>query len=568
MTTWKIKESDPTIIKRLMEEFRAPEIIARVMANRGLKSLTNSKTFFNPMLENLHDPFLMNNMDKAANVLQQNIINKKKIFIFGDYDVDGTTGSSALYLFLRSINCQAQIYIPNRISEGYGLSEKGIDNAKNWGANLIISCDCGINATKEVAYAKEKGLDIIVTDHHTPDQKLPFADAIINPNQVDCEYPFKGLCGGGVIFKLMQAVSKLLDLNDEVVYEYLDLITLGTSSDVVPLADENRIIVKQGLNKLFETQKPGLRALIEVSGLAENQLSVDGIIFRLAPIINAAGRLGDPNRVVKLFTTESYSEAQKLAHELDRDNRKRRKIQQSILEESIRKVNSEVDLSKEKAIVLWDENWHEGIVGIVAAKIKEIYNRPSIIISLKEGVGKGSARSVIGFDLFHNFSKCKELLISFGGHPMAAGLSLNEKKLLVFKEKISKLASEKLEDKDLINSLDIEGELDLNLINTSDSRFMNFLDKLGPFGPGNESPVFITRNVYPLENPKLLGKKGEHIKFSIRKNNNTLSAIGFNKGKDGEKMSNSQSIDIAYVVEKNQWRGNTSVQLNIKDIKH
>ena len=568
MTTWKIKESDPTIIKRLMEEFRAPEIIARVMANRGLKSLTNSKTFFNPMLENLHDPFLMNNMDKAANVLQQNIINKKKIFIFGDYDVDGTTGSSALYLFLRSINCQAQIYIPNRISEGYGLSEKGIDNAKNWGANLIISCDCGINATKEVAYAKEKGLDIIVTDHHTPDQKLPFADAIINPNQVDCEYPFKGLCGGGVIFKLMQAVSKLLDLNDEVVYEYLDLITLGTSSDVVPLADENRIIVKQGLNKLFETQKPGLRALIEVSGLAENQLSVDGIIFRLAPIINAAGRLGDPNRVVKLFTTESYSEAQKLAHELDRDNRKRRKIQQSILEESIRKVNSEVDLSKEKAIVLWDENWHEGIVGIVAAKIKEIYNRPSIIISLKEGIGKGSARSVIGFDLFENLSKCKELLISFGGHPMAAGLSLNEKKLLVFKEKISKLASEKLEDKDLINSLDIEGELDLNLINTSDSRFMNFLDKLGPFGPGNESPVFITRNVYPLENPKLLGKKGEHIKFSIRKNNNTLSAIGFNKGKDGEKMSNSQSIDIAYVVEKNQWRGNTSVQLNIKDIKH
>ena len=568
MTTWKIKESDPTIIKRLMEEFRAPEIIARVMANRGLKSLTNSKTFFNPMLENLHDPFLMNNMDKAANVLQQNIINKKKIFIFGDYDVDGTTGSSALYLFLRSINCQAQIYIPNRISEGYGLSEKGIDNAKNWGANLIISCDCGINATKEVAYAKEKGLDIIVTDHHTPDQKLPFADAIINPNQVDCEYPFKGLCGGGVIFKLMQAVSKLLDLNDEVVYEYLDLITLGTSSDVVPLADENRIIVKQGLNKLFETQKPGLRALIEVSGLAENQLSVDGIIFRLAPIINAAGRLGDPNRVVKLFTTESYSEAQKLAHELDRDNRKRRKIQQSILEESIRKVNSEVDLSKEKAIVLWDENWHEGIVGIVAAKIKEIYNRPSIIISLKEGIGKGSARSVIGFDLFENLSKCKELLISFGGHPMAAGLSLNENKLLVFKEKFSKLAFEKLEHKDLINSLDIEGELDLNLINTSDSRFMNFLDKLGPFGPGNESPVFITRNVYPLENPKLLGKKGEHIKFSIRKNNNTLSAIGFNKGKDGEKMSNSQSIDIAYVVEKNQWRGNTSVQLNIKDIKH
>ena len=568
MITWKIKKSDPAIIKRLMEEFRAPEIIARVMANRGLKSLTNSKTFFNPMLENLHDPFLMNNMDKAANVLQQNIINKKKVFIFGDYDVDGTTGSSALYLFLRSINCDAQIYIPNRISEGYGLSEKGIDNAINWGANLIISCDCGINATKEVAYAKEKGLDIIVTDHHTPDQRLPLADAIINPNQVDCEYPFKGLCGGGVIFKLMQALSKLLDLNDEVVYDYLDLITLGTSSDVVPLSDENRIIVKEGLNKLSETQKPGLRALLEVSGLAENQLSVNGIIFRLAPIINAAGRLGDPNRVVKLFTTESYSEAQKLAHELDRDNRKRQKMQQSILEESIRKVNSEIDLSKEKSIVLWDKNWHEGIVGIVAAKIKEIYNRPSIIISLKEGIGKGSARSVIGFDLFENLSKCKELLISFGGHPMAAGLSLNENKLLVFKEKFSKLAFEKLEHKDLINSLDIEGELDLNLINTSDSRFMNFLDKLGPFGPENESPIFITRNVYPLENPKLVGKKGEHIKFSIRKNNNTINAIGFNKGKDGEKMSNGQSIDIAYVVEKNEWKGKTSVQLNIKDIKY
>ncbi|MBF88250.1 MAG: single-stranded-DNA-specific exonuclease RecJ [Candidatus Marinimicrobia bacterium] len=567
MATWKIKKSNPDIIKQLMKEFKVPKIIAMVMAGRGLKSLSNSKSFFNPTLKNLHDPFLMKNMKKAANLLKNKIIGKKKIFIFGDYDVDGTTGSSALYLFLNSIDCDAKIYIPHRISEGYGLSVKGINNAIEWGANLIISCDCGINAIQEVAYAKSKGLDIIVTDHHTPDTNLPAADAIINPNQTDCQYPFKGLCGGAVIFKLMQAVSKLLNLHDQEIFEYLDLITLGTSSDVVPLIDENRIIVKQGLSKLFETRKPGLRALLEISGLNEKELSVEGIIFQLAPIINAAGRLGDPNRVIKLFSTESYSEAQKLTHELDNENKKRRKMQHSILEESIRRIHSEVDLKKEKAIVLWDENWHEGIVGIVAAQIKEIYHRPTILISLNGGIGKGSARSIPGFNLFNNLYKCKETLMSFGGHPMAAGLTLNQNKLLYFKKSFLKLASTILKDKDLVNSLDIEGELDLNLIHSSDSRFMNFLDKLGPFGPENEAPIFITRNVQPLKNLKLIGKKGEHIKFSVRHNNSTITAIGFNKGKDDEKISKSKSIDIAYVVEKNYWRGNTSIQLNIKDIK-
>ena len=563
MATWKIKTPDTSLVFRLTEEFKTSEIIGRVLANRDIESLESSRSFFDPKLSQLHDPFLMKDMDIAAGMVAEKVKSGGRIFIFGDYDVDGTTGSSALFLFLTSLECDAKVYIPDRMKEGYGLSREGIDVAKDWGADLLISCDCGINATDEVAYANDQNLEVIITDHHMPDENLPEANAILNPKQPDCSYPFKGLCGGGVVFKLIQAVSLLLELDDDLVHQYIDLITLGTAADIVPLTDENRIIVKHGLKSLSKTKRPGLRALLEVSGLGEKELTVGRLLFWAAPRINAAGRLGDANRAVQLMTTENLPESLKLARELDEENRQRQDLQQSMVDEAIMKVNAEVDLEKEKAIVLWDDNWHEGVIGIVASKIKETYHRPAVIISLSNGTGKGSARSVKGFDLYENLTECRELLDGYGGHPMAAGLTLNRENLEDFRTRFSNLAYETLADDDLVNSLDIEGEMDLNLI---DGRFMDFLEKLAPFGPGNMTPKFITRHVIPVGNPRLVGN-GDHLKFRAKKGETSYDAIGFNMGNHYEKLITGKPIDIAYVVEKNEWQGRTSIQLNIRDIK-
>ncbi len=563
MATWKIKTPDTSLVFRLTEEFKTSEIIGRVLANRDIESLESSRSFFDPKLSQLHDPFLMKDMDIAAGMVAEKVKSGGRIFIFGDYDVDGTTGSSALFLFLTSLECDAKVYIPDRMKEGYGLSREGIDVAKDWGADLLISCDCGINATDEVAYANDQNLEVIITDHHMPDENLPEANAILNPKQPDCSYPFKGLCGGAVVFKLIQAVSKLLELDDDLVHQYIDLITLGTAADIVPLTDENRIIVKHGLKSLSKTKRPGLRALLEVSGLGEKELTVGRLLFWAAPRINAAGRLGDANRAVQLMTTENLPESLKLARELDEENRQRQDLQQSMVDEAIMKVNAEVDLEKEKAIVLWDDNWHEGVIGIVASKIKETYHRPAVIISLSNGTGKGSARSVKGFDLYENLTECRELLDGYGGHPMAAGLTLNRENLEDFRTRFSNLAYETLADDDLVNSLDIEGEMDLNLI---DGRFMDFLEKLAPFGPGNMTPKFITRHVIPVGNPRLVGN-GDHLKFRAKKGETSYDAIGFNMGNHYEKLITGKPIDIAYVVEKNEWQGRTSIQLNIRDIK-
>ena len=563
MATWKIKTPDTSLVFRLAEEFKTSEIIGRVLANRDIESLESSRSFFDPNLSQLHDPFLMKDMDIAAGMVAEKVKSGGRIFIFGDYDVDGTTGSSTLFLFLTSLECDAKVYIPDRMKEGYGLSREGIDVAKDWGADLLISCDCGINATDEVAYANDQNLEVIITDHHMPDENLPEANAILNPKQPDCSYPFKGLCGGAVVFKLIQAVSQLLELDDDLVHQYIDLITLGTAADIVPLTDENRIIVKHGLKSLSKTKRPGLRALLEVSGLGEKELTVGRLLFWAAPRINAAGRLGDANRAVQLMTTENLPESLKLARELDEENRQRQDLQQSMVDEAIMKVNAEVDLEKEKAIVLWDDNWHEGIIGIVASKIKETYHRPAVIISLSNGTGKGSARSVKGFDLYENLTECRELLDGYGGHPMAAGLTLNRENLEDFRTRFSNLAYETLADDDLVNSLDIEGEMDLNLI---DGRFMDFLEKLAPFGPGNMTPKFITRHVIPVGNPRLVGN-GDHLKFRAKKGETSYDAIGFNMGNHYEKLITGKPIDIAYVVEKNEWQGRTSIQLNIRDIK-
>ena len=563
MSTWKINKPDPQLVSRIQQEFHCSKIIASVMANRNILTTEKAQQFFSPTLDKLHDPFLMKDMDKAADRLAECIKNRQNILVFGDYDVDGTTGASTLGLFINSAGGNSEVYVPDRETEGYGLSSQGVDRAEEVGAKLIITCDCGITGHDSVDYANSKSIDVIITDHHMPSPELPNAYAVLNPKRDDCTYPFKGLCGGGVTLKLAEAVAIILKVDPELVYSHLDLITLGTAADLVPLLDENRSIVYHGLKSLEKTEKPGLHALLEVSNLLEKELTVGRLIFGAAPRINAAGRLGDANRAVALFSTENPIEAAEIAKELDEENRNRQDIQQTIVDEALLKVNAECDLQNENAIVLWEEGWHQGVIGIVASRIKEEFHRPTVIIAMENGVGKGSARSIFNFDLYENLTNCAHHLDGFGGHPMAAGLTISKSNLPLFRESFITLANNALSDSDLVGTLTIEAEMKLSEIN---GRFMEFLSKLAPFGPGNMRPQFVSRKVEIAGNPRLVGN-GDHLKFSAMQNGKTFGAIAFNMGKYYSDLLSGKPFDLAYVVEENEWQGRKSIQLNIRDIK-
>jgi len=563
MATWKIKPANPQLVAKLQQEFHVPEIMARVLANRGIHSIKESSPFFSPTIDLLHDPFRMLNMEKAAEEITRQTKARQKILVFGDYDVDGTTAASMLYLFLKSLGADPSVYIPNREKEGYGLSKLGVDFASEKGASLLITTDCGINAFAAVDYANRKGIKVIITDHHRPGNKLPDAFAILNPVQQGCLYPFKGLCGGGVAFKLASAITQAMNVNPQFATQHLDLITLGTAADIVPIKDENRIIVFHGLQRLQNTDKPGLRALLDTSNLTDKELTVGRLIFWIAPRINAAGRMGDANRAVKLLTSDDYLESVRLAKELGGENRSRQTIQQIIVDEAMMKINAEIDLESDRAIVLWKDGWHPGIIGIVCSKIKEKYNRPVVIIAMDGDSGKGSARSIPGFDLYENLSKCFHYLKDFGGHPMAAGLNISLENLENFRYAFVQLANQWLSSEDLVNILDIEGEMDLNVIN---GRFIDFLKKLAPFGPGNMRPQFVSRNIQISGSPRLVGK-GEHLKFTAKQDKTSFDTIGFNLSRYYERLIRGEAVDIAYLVEENEWHGQKSIQLNLRDIK-
>jgi single-stranded-DNA-specific exonuclease len=563
MSTWKIKKPDPQLVSLIQQEFNCSLIIASVMANRNILSKEEAQKFFSPTLESLHDPFLMQDMDKAADRLADCIKNRQNILVFGDYDVDGTTGASTLGLFINSAGGNSEVYVPDRETEGYGLSTQGVDRAEKIGAELIITSDCGITGHDSVDYANSRDIDVIITDHHMPSPELPNAYAVLNPKRDDCSYPFKGLCGGGVTLKLAEAAAKLLEIDPELVYSHLDLITLGTSADLVPILDENRAIVHHGLKSLKKTEKPGLHALLEVSNLLEKELTVGRLIFGVAPRINAAGRLGDANRAVALFSTDNPIEAAEIARNLDEENRNRQDIQQTIVDEALLKVNSECDLQNENAIVLWEEGWHQGVIGIVASRIKEEFHRPTVIIAMENGVGKGSARSIYNFDLYENFTNCAAHLDGFGGHPMAAGMTISKSNLPLFRETFINLANNALSESDLVGTLTIETEMKLSDIN---GRFMEFLDKLAPFGPGNMRPQFVSRKVEIAGKPRLVGN-GDHLKFRAKQNSKTFDAIAFNMGKHYSDLLSGKPFDLAFVVEENEWQGRKSIQLNIRDIK-
>lgn len=561
---WKIKQPSEDHVASLKKEFNTSEIIAKVLANRGIESLKSSHNFFNPSNDQLHDPFMMKNMDIAVNRISKNIQNQKPILIFGDYDVDGTTGASLLYLGLKDLNAIVEYYIPHREKEGYGLSSGGIDYAHSIGADLLITCDCGINAFQPVDYANEHGVDIIITDHHIPDKKLPNAYAVLNPKQKGCEYPFKGLCGCGVAFKLISALSEKSGIGQNVGLNYLDLVALATSADMVPILDENRVLVHGGLDQLEESKSPGIHQLLVQTGLVGESLNVGKLVFGLAPKINAAGRMGDANRTVELLTTSDKTRAEELASILVRENKRRQLIQEDIVNDAIRLVHSQVDLENNKVVIIGSKGWHPGVVGIVASRIKDEFSRPAIVIAFdKEGIGKGSARSIPNLDLYEALSYAAKFLEGYGGHPMAAGLTVREDKFENFKSLFLRNVNKILTNDDLIPAISIDGEMALTDIN---SRFMRFLEKLGPFGPGNMRPKFVSRNLSISGQPRLMGK-GEHIRFIVSQNGRNYPAVGFKLSSHYEDLIRGVPVDIAYVVEVNQWQGQSNIQLNVRDIQ-
>ena len=561
---WIIKPAPPEAISEIQKEFKLPEIYARIMALRGISSRADSRNFFFADMTQLHDPFLMKDMDRAVEKALTAIDSKKSVLIFGDYDVDGTTGTSMLYLFFKALYVDVHFYIPNREIEGYGVSIQGIDYAHSIGATLMITCDCGINAFHQVEYANSLGIEVIITDHHKPDKKLPDAFAILNPNQTDCSYPFKGLCGAGVAFKLALAICEKRSLDPQIAWKHADLIALGTAADLVPITGENRIIVSYGLKLIQEGHKVGFQSLLKTSGMKDTTINVGKLVFWIAPKINAAGRLGDAARAVKLLTSDNPVYAMKLAKELERENIRRQDITRQVVDEAVLMINTECNLENDHAIVLANDRWHQGVIGIVASRIRELYNRPVFIISVENGIGKGSGRSISSFDLYDTLNSCEDLLIGFGGHPIAAGLSVEEDKIDEFRRRFIQLANQNINKEKLVPHIYVDGELAISQI---DGRFIKFLESMSPYGPGNMRPKFICRKLQVNGMPRVLGKDRDTIKFNVNSGRGEFEAIGFKMIDQFEKLLLNRPIDIAFEIGENHWNGSTTIQLEVKDIK-
>ncbi len=559
---WKYKQLDMDDINRISDEFKLPTSIATIMSIKKINTKELSRSFFYNDLNNLHDPMLMKDMDKAINRVIQAQESNQVILIIGDYDTDGTAAAAILYLYLKSLNIDSYYYIPHREKEGYGISKNAIDYGIKIGAHLIISCDCGITAIDQINYANQNQLDFIITDHHKQKDQLPDAYAILNPNQHDCNYPFKGLCGAGVAFKLCVGLNTRLDGNIDNVFKYLDLVAIATTADIMPVLDENRIIISEGMKRILNGSNKGIKSLMNVSNLNNPGLTVGKLGYWFIPKINAAGRLGDASRAVKLFTTSNLQLANEIAIDLENENNKRKAITLQHENEAIQIINSEFNLENEKIIIIYNQNWHFGIVGIVASRIKELYNRPTIVMTEEDGIYKGSCRSVPGYDIVDALSHCSDILDNYGGHPMAAGLSIKKEHLDTFSNTMNNHAIKNL-SYDLTPMISIDYELKLSDIN---DRFINFLNYLEPFGPGNSKPVFVTRDLKGISNVQLLGKDRETLKFKLNSEHSDLDVIGFRMVEHYEKLLSGKNIDITYTIDKNYWNGQYSTQLVLKDI--
>lgn len=557
----KIAESDNSAVEKLSKALNISRLTSKVMINRGIIDIDEVEEFLNPNIEDFLDPFLLMDMDIAVDRIIEAIHKGENIWIYGDYDVDGVTSTSILILYLKTLCENVQFYIPDRMTEGYGLNNEAIDYIKGNGGELIISVDCGIKSFDVAEYCRAIGIDLIITDHHTCDEELPKALAVINPNRLDSDYPFKKLAGVGVALKLIQALA--LKIDTKIDYRnILPIVAIGTVADVVSLTGENRIIVKNGLYMIKYTDNQGVNALLEVTGLGNKEINSGHIGFVIGPRINATGRIGMAKYAVHLFTTKNYNEAMRLANMLDEENIKRQNIEAKILEEAEYIINKEVDLEKDKILVIASENWHSGVIGIVSSRITEKYHRPSILISIEGDEGRGSARSISSFDLYENLSKCKDLLIKFGGHRQAAGLTIKKDEIDKFRKRINNIADEILDEIDLVPQSIVDAEIDIEEVILDSAKELKLLE---PFGINNPSPIFLLRGIL-IKAIRPIGKDGKHLKLTIMKADQYVDCIGFNFGSYYNDLKIGQKIDLVVSIDINDFLGQQSVQLIIRDI--
>ena len=559
---WSFPEIDEKKSKALSAESGLSKTITTLLLNRGIQSLDEAKLFFNPTEEHFHDPFLLNDMRKAVEMVFEHIEKDNHILIYGDYDVDGTTSTSILYLTLRKMGARVTYYIPRR-EEGYGLSKKGIDSAKQVGISLIITCDCGITAHEEVELAMTNGIEVIITDHHEVVGELPKAAAVIDPKRLDSRYPYRNLSGTGVSFKFVQAIRKHQDEENWYASEFYDLAALGTAADIVPLTGENRVIVSLGLPVIFKGERVGLRALLRSSGFKKDRLTVNDVVFKFGPRINAVGRMGEAREAAELFTTNDPERAAELARKFEILNTERRAIDQKTFQEAEEQLLERYNPDQLCGAVLYADNWHQGVIGIVASRITEKYHRPAVMISLDDGLGRGSGRSIPGFNLHEALKECSELLIGFGGHEQAGGLTIKRSNLQEFVDTFDDVVSTKLTEKLIKPTLNVECKIKFKEI---DKKLLEIIRRLEPYGLDNEHPIFVSQGVEIAEKPLIVGDN--HLKMKVKQGDIVFDAIGFNMAEDLVRILNppEEGINLAYEIEENEWNGRKYTQLVLKDI--
>ena len=555
---WQIYETDDEKVRELKEKYKINSLLAAILVNRGITDEEKIRKFLEPTRQDFYNPYLMKDMEIAVNRIIKAIESQEKVIIYGDYDVDGITSITVLKKFLKDVGLEVSYYIPNRLDEGYGLNKNAVEKIVNEGYTLMITVDCGISGIDEIDYANSLGLEVIVTDHHEPGESLPKALAVIDNKRKDSTYPFRELAGVGVSFKLCQAIGMKLELKEATYLKYLDIVCIGTISDIVPLVDENRVITKLGLLLVKQTKNLGLKSIIDSSGYTKINSST--ISFGVAPRVNACGRMGKAEEALELLLSTDIYKVNELTKKLNEHNRKRQEIEKFIYESAIEKIEKN-HLNENRTIIVGGEGWHHGVIGIVSSKITEMYFKPSILLSFEEnGIGKGSGRSIPGFDLHDSLMKCQNTLEKFGGHSMAVGVTIKKENLEEFSKEFEKVAAdEKIEE--IPQVLNIDAKVDLNLI---DKEMIDSLKELEPFGEANKMPIFAFKNLR-IDSIRALSE-GKHLKLTLKEDNRIINAIGFNMGTLAEEYKIGDKIDVAGVLEINTFNGVDNLQINIKDV--
>ncbi|MBU0697216.1 MAG: single-stranded-DNA-specific exonuclease RecJ [Bacteroidetes bacterium] len=560
---WVAKEkADGQTVEKLSKELNLDKVLAEMLVRRGVYSFEEAKSFFRPDIRHLHDPFLMKDMPEAIERIERAIRNEEHILIYGDYDVDGTTSVALTYSFFKQFHSKISYYIPDRYKEGYGISTDGIDYASANDYSLIIALDCGIKSVDKVAYASAKGIDFIICDHHLPGDEIPAAVAVLDPKRKDCEYPYKELSGCGLGFKLIQAYAEKNDIDFSLIEQYLDLVVVSIASDIVPITGENRTLAYFGLKKLNENPCKGLQALRELSGKTDD-FTITDIVFSIGPRINAAGRIDDAKKAVQLLIADSTELAEDAGFIINLKNAERRDFDSNITEQALNMILNSPEMEHRKSTVVYHETWHKGVIGIVASRLTEKYYRPTIVLTKSNDMVAGSARSVVGYDLYEALSECSDLLEQFGGHKYAAGLTMKPENVVAFSQRFEEVVSASITDDLLTQEISIDEELDLAQINP---KFYRILTQFSPFGPQNMAPVFISKNVNSYGYGSIVGNN--HLKMTVRQPSSPIfDCIAFGLGEDLEQINRGKPFDICYTIEQNVWKDKKKIQLNIKGIK-